>query len=174
MKICSLENQIALVAGGATGIGRGIAQAFLSRGARVVLCSRNEEQLKQTAEELGENATYRCHDVTDFDAAEGLINEVEASVDPISILVNNAGLHNKKPSETVTTEEFQQVLNVHVLGAHALTRAVGGRMLARGSGSILFIASMASLFGIPNVLAYSCVKAGYLGMVRNLATEWGP
>jgi NAD(P)-dependent dehydrogenase (short-subunit alcohol dehydrogenase family) len=174
MNAGSLEGQVALVTGGATGLGMGIAQTFVAQGARVVLCSRNEAQLKEAADELGANTTYRRHDVTDFDAAEGLVAEIEASVGPVSILVNNAGVHQKKPSETVTTEEFQQVLNVHVLGAHALTTAVGKRMLQRKSGSILFIASMASLFGIPYVLAYSTAKAGYLGMVRNLATEWGP
>ena len=174
MRTHPLEGQVALITGGATGIGRGIAEAFVAQGARVVLCSRNEVLLKQAAAELGKNATWRCHDVTEFDAADGLVEGIEASVGPVSILVNNAGVHNKKPSETVSTEEFQKLLDVHVLGAHALTTAIGARMLARKSGSILFIASMASLFGIPFVLPYSCAKAGYLGMMRNLATEWGP
>jgi NAD(P)-dependent dehydrogenase (short-subunit alcohol dehydrogenase family) len=174
MKTDALKEQVALITGGATGIGRGIATALLAQGAQVVLCSRNEEQLKRTTEELGPRAAYRCHDVTDFEAADGVIDEIEASIGPISILVNNAGVHNKKPSETVTGEEFQQVLDVHVLGAHALTQSVGKRMLSRKSGSILFITSMTALFGIPKVLAYSCAKAGYLGMMRTLATEWGP
>ena len=174
MKANALKNQVALITGGATGIGRGIAVALLAQGAQVVLCSRNEEQLKRTAEELGEQTSYRCHDVTDFEAADGVIDEIEASIGPISILVNNAGVHHKKPSETVTRKEFQQLLDVHVMGAHVLTQSVGKRMLSRKSGSILFITSMTALFGIPNVLAYSCAKAGYLGMMRTLATEWGP
>ena len=174
MESNSLKNDVALITGGGTGLGRGIAQSLINQGARVVLCSRNEDQLKQTVAELGENASYRCYDVTAFDQAEGLVDDIESSIGPVSILVNNAGVHHKKPSETVTTEEFKKLLDVHILGAHALTSVVGSRMLKRQAGSILFIASMTSLFGIPYVLAYSCAKAGYLGMVRNLATEWGP
>ena len=98
---------------------------------------------------------------------------MEETVGPISILINNAGNHLKKPSEQVRTEEFKAILDVHILGAHELTVAVGKRMISRKHGSILFIASMASLFGIPNVVAYSAAKAGYLGITRALASEWG-
>jgi len=170
----SLKNEIALVTGGATGIGLGIAQALIQAGARVVLSSRNEDTLKQVTQQLGPQACYRVYDVTEFDRCESFVAEVEEEIGPISILINNAGNHLKKPSEDVSSGEFKAVLDVHVLGAHEITVAVGKRMIARGSGSILFIASMASLFGIPNVVAYSAAKAGYLGMVRGLATEWGP
>lgn len=174
MKQFSLKNEIALVTGGATGIGLGIARALIDAGARVVLSSRNEEMLKQAAEQLGSQAAYRVYDVTAFDQCEPFVAQVEEQIGPISILINNAGNHLKKPSEEVSSGEFKAVLDVHVLGAHEITVAVGKRMIARGRGSILFIASMASLFGIPNVVAYSAAKAGYLGMVRGLATEWGP
>jgi gluconate 5-dehydrogenase len=174
MRQFSLHDDIALVTGGATGIGLGIARALIQAGARVVLSSRNEEILKQAAGQLGDQAVYRVHDVTAFERCESFVASVEQEVGPIGILINNAGNHLKKPSEDVSTEEFKAVLDVHVLGAHELTVAVGKRMIQRGSGSILFIASMASLFGIPNVVAYSAAKAGYLGMVRGLATEWGP
>jgi gluconate 5-dehydrogenase len=174
MKPFSLENEIALITGGGTGIGFGIAESFIRMGARTVLTSRNEDALKQAAEKLGPQATWRVHDVSDFGNAESLVAEVEDTVGPISILVNNAGNHLKKPAEDVEVEEFRTILNVHILGAHELTAAVGKRMIPRGHGSILFIASMASLFGIPNVVAYSAAKSGYLGIMRSLATEWGP
>jgi gluconate 5-dehydrogenase len=70
-----------------------------------------------------------------------------------------------------TPEEFGQVLQTHVIGAHALTRAVLPGMIERRHGNVLFIASMASLFGIPEVVAYSAAKSAYLGMVRTLAAE---
>ncbi len=92
-------------------------------------------------------------------------------VGPISCLVNNAGIHLKKPAIETTPEEFQKVLTTHVLGAHALVRAVAPGMIERKTGSILFTASMASLFGIPLVVAYSAAKTAHLGMVRTLATE---
>ena len=174
MRQFSLKDEIALITGGGTGIGLGIAQALIQAGARVVLSSRNEEKLKEATQQLGPQACYRVFDVTAFAQAESFVADVEAQVGPINVLVNNAGNHLKKPSEEVSADEFQAVLDVHILGAHKLTIAVGKRMMVRGGGSILFIASMASLFGIPNVVAYSAAKAGHLGMTRALATEWGP
>jgi gluconate 5-dehydrogenase len=168
------EGERVLITGGATGLGLGLARAFVGAGAEVVLCSRNEGQLRLACEELGSAASYRVYDVTRLTEAESLVAGVERDLGPVSVLVNNAGVHQKKPAEEVSPEDFQRVLDVHLCGAHALTAAVGRRMLQRGSGSILFIASMASLFGIPLVLAYSAAKSAYLGVVRTLATEWGP
>ncbi len=163
-----------VITGGATGLGLGMARAFVAAGASVVLCSRQEATLREMCRELGDRAAYRVHDVTRLDEAESLVEGIERDLGPIATLVNNAGVHLKKPAETVTPAEFQRVLDVHLCGAHALTVAAGRRMIERGSGCILFVASMASLFGIPQVLAYSAAKSAYLGMVRALATEWGP
>lgn len=170
----SLKNEIALVTGGATGIGHAIARSFVEAGARVIICGRNEEPLADAVDALGPSASYRVHDVTDFDRADDFISGIEKDCGPLGILVNNAGNHLKKPAEHVTPAEFQKILDVHVLAAHALTAAAGRGMLERGRGSVLFIASMASLFGIPAVVAYSAAKSAHLGMVRTLATEWGP
>ena len=95
-----------------------------------------------------------------------MVARAEALFGPITILVNNAGIHLKKPALETSEEEFLSVLKTHVLGSHALTRAVLPEMLRRRHGVIIFIASMASLFGIPNVFAYSAAKSAYLGMVR--------
>ena len=155
-----LTGQRALITGGATG-------------GEVVLCSRTEPALKESAEALGPKASYRVYDVTETDKAEALIDDIEQNIGPISILINNAGLHLKKPAEEVSVEEFRNVLDVHLFGAHALTTAAGKKMLERGEGSVLFIASMASLFGIPKVIAYSAAKTAFLGVIRSLACEWG-
>lgn len=174
MNALDLSDETALITGGATGIGLGIARCFVEAGARVVLCSRSEEALAKAVSELGYAASYRVHDVTELDAAAPLIEDIEGREGPVSILVNNAGRHLKKPAEEVSTEEFQQLIDVHLLGAHALSAAAGHRMIGRGHGSMLFIASMASLFALPGVVAYSAVKSAYLGVVRTLAAEWGP
>ncbi|MCP5535742.1 MAG: glucose 1-dehydrogenase [Akkermansiaceae bacterium] len=168
----SLAGKRALITGGGTGLGYGIATAMVGMGADVVLCSRDETQLQKACSELGHQASYRIHDVLDYRQADALIDELEADR-PIDILVNNAGAHLKKPSEDVSAEEFQHILNVHLVGAHALTRKAGQNMLTRGQGSIIYIASMTSLFGIPYVTAYAAAKAGMLGVVRTLACEWG-
>ena len=91
-----------------------------------------------------------------------------------TILINNAGTHLKKPLVDTTPEEFRSVLATHVEGAFAMSRAVVPGMRRVGHGSLIFIASMTSLIGMPNVVAYSAAKAAFLGMVHSLATELGP
>jgi gluconate 5-dehydrogenase len=163
----SLEGETALITGGGTGLGFGIASCFVQAGARVVLVGRRRDVLIKATETLGKAASYRVHDVTDFDKAEDLIKHIGET----TILVNNAGIHLKKPTIETTPAEFNAVLQTHVVAAHSLTRAVLPNMIARRHGSILFTASMASLFGLPLVTAYSAAKAAYLGMVRSLAVE---
>jgi NAD(P)-dependent dehydrogenase (short-subunit alcohol dehydrogenase family) len=93
---------------------------------------------------------------------------------PPTILVNNAGIHLKRAAMQTTDEEFRSVMQTHVAGAFALARAAAPGMIQRKSGSILFIASMASIFGIPQVSAYSAAKSALMGLVHSLATEWSP
>lgn len=169
-----LDGELALITGGGSGLGLGMARCMAEAGARVVLAGRREEALKQAAAAIGPPAGYLAHDVTHLHEAPTLVDKVARRFGPITILVNNAGIHLKKPAVDTTEEEFMQVLATHVLASHALTRAVAPAMMRRGSGSILFIASMASLFGIPQVVAYSAAKSAYLGMVRALATELSP
>jgi gluconate 5-dehydrogenase len=91
-----------------------------------------------------------------------------------TVLVNNAGGHLKKAAVDTSVDEFRALLNTHIHGAFALTRAVLPPMIAGEHGCILFMASMASLFGIPQVIAYAAAKSAYLGMIRSLACEVGP
>ena len=167
-----LDGEVAIITGGATGLGLGMARCFVASGAKVVLVGRREEELKHAVAELGSAASYVRHDVTAYDKAAGLIEAATrgAGVVP-SILVNNAGVHLKKPAVETSPEEFLSVINTHVIGAHALTQAVLPGMIERKHGSVIFIASMASLFGLPKVIAYSAAKSAYVGMVRTLASE---
>ena len=173
-ELFSLRDQVVLVTGGGTGIGLAIASCMIGAGARVVLVGRREAELADAARSMGERASYIAHDITKFDRADELVAEIVRRVGPVTCLVNNAGIHLKKPAIATTTAEFQAVLNTHVLAAHALTCAVAPGMISRKSGSILFTASMASLFGIPQVVAYSAAKSAYVGLVRTLATELSP
>lgn len=161
-----------MITGGGSGLGFGIAKAMVAAGGKVVLIGRREAELSQAAESLGASASFVAHDITRLEAASTLIQQAEAaSGSPISILVNNAGIHLKKTAAETTPEEFQSVLNTHVCAAHALTRAALPSMLKHKHGSILFTASMASLMGLPLVIAYSAAKSAYLGMTRSLAAE---
>jgi gluconate 5-dehydrogenase len=167
-----LDGEVAIITGGATGLGFGMARTFVASGAKVVLAGRREAELRQAAAQLGPAANYVRHDVTAFNLAGDLVAAAtQAAKAPPTILVNNAGVHLKKNAVNTTPEEFAGVLNTHVLGAFALTRAVLPGMIERQHGNVLFIASMASLIGIPQVVAYSAAKSAYLGMVRSLAAE---
>jgi len=168
----SLRGETALITGGGSGIGLAIARAMHAAGARVVLVGRREAELASAARSLGAGASHVAHDITRLDDAPALVSRVTRDAGPVTCLVNNAGIHLKKPAVETTPEEFERLLATHVVGAHALTRAVAPGMMERNHGSILFIGSMASLFGIPLVIAYTAAKSALVGMVRGYATEF--
>ncbi len=168
----SLENETALITGGGTGIGLGIARCMVKSGARVVLVGRREEPLAAACAELGPLSSFVAHDITRLDAAAALVDAAEKSAGaPISILVNNAGTHLKKFAADTTSSDFQSVITTHVLAAHALTRSIIPGMTTRGHGSILFTSSMAAFMGVPQVMAYAAAKSAYFGMVSTLSAE---
>lgn len=169
-----LSGQTALITGGGTGLGFGMAKCFVAAGARVVLVGRRKAELDKACAVLGANAFALQGDVTKLAAVSALVESAEKLAGSISILVNNAGVHLKKPALETSDAEFEKVIQTHVFGAFTLTREVGKRMVARNRGSILFTASMTSLMGIPLVVAYSAAKSAYIGMVRTLSSELGP
>ena len=173
-KSFDLAGETALITGGGTGLGLGIAKCFVAAGAKVVIVGRRREELEKARGELGESAFALAGDVTQLETIPQLVAEAEKLAGPISILVNNAGVHLKKSALETTDAEFHTVLQTHVFGAFALSREVGKGMVARKHGSILFTASMATLFGIPLVVAYSAAQSAYAGIVRSLAVELGP
>jgi gluconate 5-dehydrogenase len=166
----TLKGQTALITGGGTGLGLGMARCMISAGAHVILVGRRESVLKEACADLGPQSSYQAVDVTDFPAADAMIDRLRKDTQ-ISILINNAGIHLKRPAVETSSAAFDEVLKTHVLAAHNLTRAVLSDMIERKHGIILFTASMASLFGIPKVVAYSAAKSAYAGMVRGLSTE---
>jgi NAD(P)-dependent dehydrogenase (short-subunit alcohol dehydrogenase family) len=168
-----LAGQTALITGGGTGLGLGMAKCFVASGARVVLVGRRQEELDRACKALGENAFALRGDVTRLETVPALIDQAEKIAGPVSVLVNNAGVHLKKPMVETSDAQFAGVFQTHVFGAFALTREAGRRMVARKSGSILFTASMTALMGIPLVVAYSAAKSAYVGMVRTLSVELG-
>jgi gluconate 5-dehydrogenase len=166
-----LSGETALITGGGTGLGFAMASCLSKAGATVIISGRRESVLADAAHALGEPASYRVHDVTQFDAAEDLIGSIAGGV---SILINNAGHVVKKPTQNTTIEEFTGQLDTHITGAFSLARAVIPSMRAAGRGHILFTASMTSLFGVPEVIGYAAAKSAMLGMVRSLTVELAP
>ncbi|HSB70124.1 MAG TPA: glucose 1-dehydrogenase [Candidatus Methylomirabilis sp.] len=169
-----LDGRLALVTGGGTGLGHGVCRAMTEAGARIVMTGRREDVLKAACEQLGGSSAYLRHDVADLPSIPGLVEQVESRFGPLDILVNNAGNHLKKGAVETSDAEFSTVLQTHLFGAYALSRECGRRMLARKRGSILMVVSMASLFGIPMVSAYTAAKAALLGLTRALTVEFSP
>ena len=170
-KAFSLEGELALITGGGTGLGFAMARCYAQAGARVVITGRREEVLAKAVREIGPNAAYRVFDVTDTARAASFVAELKRDMGPVTILVNNAGRHCKKPMLDVTQEDMQGVLDVHVLGAFALTKAVVPAMLERGRGSILFVSSMSAYLGMTQVCAYGAAKSAVLGFVKTLSGD---
>jgi NAD(P)-dependent dehydrogenase (short-subunit alcohol dehydrogenase family) len=173
--IFSLSGQTALITGGGTGIGFGIAACMVQAGAQVVLVGRRAGELQQACERLGPSAKGVVQDITLFSEIPGMVEKAQALVGgAVTILVNNAGNHLKKWAVDTTPEDFQTLLQTHVLAAHALTQAILPGMKERGSGAVLFTSSMAAYMGVPQVMAYAAAKSAYFGMVSTLSAEVSP
>ena len=167
----SMQGRVALITGGGSGLGLAIARSLHAAGAQVVLTGRREELLQEACKELGERAAYEVSDVSLDADCKALAKKVLDTYGRIDVLVNNAGKHVKKPVEQLTREDFQGILDVHLLGSFFLTQAFLPMMRAQKSGSILFISSMAATNALTQVAAYSAPKTGMLGLVRSLAGE---
>ena len=172
--VFSLEGQLALITGGGSGIGFYIAQCMIQAGAKVVITGRREEVLKEAVESLGTKASYFVNDVTRLETIPQLIADIEETHGPIDILVNNAGINMKKYAVEVTDEDFDRIIQTNLHAVFSITRECGKRMIARKQGSIIMITSMAALYGIDRVVAYTASKSAVGGMVKALATEFSP
>lgn len=168
----SLAGKLALVTGGGTGIGLGISKALLDAGAKVVITGRREAILQEAVKELGEGAFYIVNDITDKKAIPDLVKKIETNIGGIDILVNNAGIHHKALAQDTSDDDFERITQTNLLSVFTLTRECAHYMLKRKSGSIIMISSMAGLFGIDKVVAYSVSKTGLTGLVNSLVTEY--
>lgn len=167
----SMEGQVALVTGGGSGLGYGIAKCFAEAGAKVVIAGRRADVLEDAARSLGENCTARVFDVTAKSRAGELVADIEKNVGPLTTLVNCAGAHLKKIATETTDEEFLKILDVHVLSVFALSREALKAMLPRKRGSIIMISSMTAIMGMEKVVAYSTAKTAVNGMMRALIAD---
>lgn len=170
--IFSLKGKIALITGGGSGIGNAIAKCMIASGGTVVITGRREVPLQEAVAELGEKAHYVVNDITDLSQLEALVEKIESNIGPIDVLVNNAGINMKKPALEVSDEDFHRIIHTNLSAVFSLTRACAKRMVARQSGSILMISSMAAYYGIDRVVAYGASKSGVEGMVQVLTSEF--
>jgi NAD(P)-dependent dehydrogenase (short-subunit alcohol dehydrogenase family) len=169
----SLAGQTALITGGGTGIGLASAQCLAACGARVIVAGRREKELAEAVAQIGPQASAQVLDVADLAAIPGVARQLGETHGPIGILINNAGINLKKPFAETNDAELLSVLQTNVIGANALTHALLPQLQASGAGSVVFTSSMAALFGLPRVTAYSISKSALTGAMRSLAVELG-
>ncbi|PQV51486.1 gluconate 5-dehydrogenase [Jejuia pallidilutea] len=168
----SLLGKLALITGGGTGIGLGIAKAIIEAGGKVVITGRREKILQDAVTVLGENAYYRINDITDRKTLPLLVENIETTIGPIAILINNAGIHYKGYAQDTSDEDFERIIQTNLISVFSLTRECAKYMLKRKSGSIIMISSMTALFGVDKVIAYSASKTALTGLVNSLVTEF--
>ncbi|MBX3279412.1 MAG: SDR family oxidoreductase [Acidobacteria bacterium] len=173
----NLQGKAAIVTGGGRGIGKAIAKSLAEAGAGVVIASRKMENLQATAEEFaglpGRIIPVACH-VGKIDQLENLVAETERQLGPVDILVNNSATNiGQGPALQVTDEMFAKMFELNVVSALRLIRLTAPKMIERGSGSIINIASIAGLRPQPGGLLYSATKAALIMMTRTWAVEFG-
>ena len=166
------DGKLALVTGGASGIGAACAGFLAARGARVVIADRNAQAAETLASQLGCKSV--ALDIGDEAAVEAAVAAIEADLGPVSVLVNSAGvLQRTLPPEQLSIKEWDFVVRIDLRGTYLCCVAAGKRMAERGQGAIVNIASVAGMRSGP-LHAYSPAKAGVISLGECLAAEWGP
>ncbi|CAN5294199.1 3-oxoacyl-ACP reductase FabG [soil metagenome] len=172
----SLSGKIAIITGASKGIGRAIALAFAAAGGTVVLAARKPDALDRAAEELtrsGAAALGVSTDVSDPDQVSRLVERTVEAFGTVDILVNNAGAAPfLSPVEEIRLDGFEKYFRVNFMGAVHCTRAVGPILLAKRSGCVLNISSVAAFVASPGLAYYASAKAALIGFTKTVAGEW--
>ncbi len=177
MSSISLTGHIAVVTGASRGLGRQMAESLAAAGAQVILVARDEALLGQVARgirESGGQAEYAVADVTEDGAAGEIDHIARESFGACDILINNAGINNRKPIEEMTPEEWRHIIDVNLNGPFLMSRAFVPGMKEKNWGRIINMTSIMSHVSLPNRTGYSTTKAGLLGFTKALALEVAP
>ena len=171
-----LNGKVALITGGARGLGRTMAIALGEAGADIALAGRSRDSCEATAKEIA-GATGRQvrafeADVTSAADVSRLVEEVIAACGAIDILINNAGTNIRGTIETLSEQDWDTVIDTNLKGPFLCSRAIGPHMVARGWGRVINLASIMSVIALPGRAPYASSKAGVLGLTRVLALEW--
>ncbi|KUJ76468.1 3-ketoacyl-ACP reductase [Ruegeria marisrubri] len=170
-----LEGKTAIVTGGASGFGAGIAAKFLAEGARVMIADINVAAAQDKAAELGAGTVAQQVDVADGASVEAMAQAALDTFGHLDILVNNAGVtHLPTPLEDVSEEDFDRVFNVNMKSVYLTARALVPHMKGRGTGAILNVASTAGLSPRPKLNWYNASKGWMITATRTMAVELAP
>lgn len=169
-----LKDKVAVITGGARGIGREIALLFAKEGSDIVLFDVNQEHLDKTVkdiEALGRSSLGLVVDVTKADQVDAAMNKILDKFKKIDILVNNAGITRDALLIRMSEADFDAVININLKGAFNCSKAVCKIMMKQRSGRIVNIASIIGIMGNAGQVNYSASKAGMIGMTKSLAKE---
>lgn len=171
----NLEGRTVLITGSSQGIGLGLARGMAEFGARIVLNGRDRQRLETAAHELaeaGHKAEIADFDVTDFDAVSSGVEAIETGIGPIDVLVNNAGMQFRAPLENFPADKWQALLNLNISSVFYVGQAVAKRMIPRGRGKIINIASVQSELARPGIAPYTATKGAVRNLTRGMCTDW--
>ncbi len=169
------KNKIVFITGGTRGLGKAMAQGFLSEGASVAVNDKDAEMVARCEEEFrGKPFLAYTADITNYEEMEGVASKVWDTWGRVDVLINGAGVVAPLvPAERAKKADFDRVIDVNLKGTFYVTQIFGRKMIGEKSGRIISIASQAALFGERGFLSYSVSKAGVMTMTRSLAYEWG-
>ncbi len=168
------KQQLAIVTGGASGIGLAIAESFTKNKIRTIIIGRDKKKLQSAKKKLGNYCEPISFDLTNLKEVPNLIKYIIKNFGYIDILVNNAGINQKKEFTEVTDEEFSNIIQTNLQSVFSISREVVKKMILKKNGVIINISSMASQYGIPKVIAYTASKSAIEGMTRAMAVELSP
>jgi len=168
-----LSGKVAIITGGGSGIGKAIAMAFVREGAKVVIAGRDSKKLNRTAAEIGPDCLAMSADVSKANDVQKLVSAVIEKFKRINILVNNAAVLLPGTAESLSEEDFDQTFDINVKGLWLMSRAVLPHMRASnsGGGSIINIASVLSLLGARNRVAYAASKGAVMAMTKAMGLD---
>jgi len=171
-----LDGKVALITGGARGLGRTMAAALAEAGADIALAGRSKETCQDAAGGIasgtGRKVGAFAADVTKIDEVERLANDVEREFGKIDILVNNAGINIRGPIQQLTEADWDAVIDTNLKGPFLCARAIGPRMVSRGWGRVINLGSVLGVIALPGRAPYASSKAGIINLTRVLALEW--
>jgi NAD(P)-dependent dehydrogenase (short-subunit alcohol dehydrogenase family) len=174
-----LSGRTAVVTGGSRGIGRAIAHGLAAAGADVAPLSRSEDDVARVADEVRERGVASCvvtADVADGDDVQRAFDAVRDELGPLDVVVNNAGINPDAALGTpdrVDDDAFEQVLGVNLGGAFTCARVAAADLVDEG-GSLVNVASVGGLVGLPRQHPYVASKHGLVGLTKSLAIDWAP
>ena len=167
-----LEGKVALISGGARGMGESHARAMVAQGAKVVLGDILDTEGEALAKELGDSAVYVHLDVTKREQWAAAVDTAVKTFGKLNVLVNNAGIANFGPIGEFTPEQWDTVIAINLTGVYLTCQAVLPAMIKQRNGAIVATASVAGISGVPSTASYSAAKAGVVGLVRQMAADF--